>query len=146
MTNEELVGKMMGAVSRIEKSYAAQKKSNDELQVIVKELHRQVMFLRYQVHHLACMRHPTTKRREEDTDPQCPAVLSDRPPAHHELFDADLPEPDSALLRQMEFRASKSSFAAKGPSVMVFAWSALIGGLLLAGFIVWALLKYRAGA
>ena len=153
MTQDELVdlGKVLAAMNRLEKrvgelgstvgeqqTVLMQMQSKViELQSINQTLANEVMRLRHVMSKLACL-----DDKEHDTDPDCPALLSDAPPSHRvKLHSVSDDEPNSALTRPMELKVSKSEMVAKGPSIMVVA----VGAILAAGAVVWAWLRHRIG-
>ena len=146
MTNEDFIGKMMAAVSRMEASgrrmegeLAGLRQTVSSLQSTVatqssqlstlngtnQTLATEVMQLRAFVARIPC----SGSSQEHDTNPEC--LQSFRP----KLCSVSEDEPDSALMREMELRASKSGFVAKGPSVMVIAFGALV--VVVAGAWAW---------
>lgn len=119
MTDEMLVGKLMGALASLQSTVALQTTQ-------INKLATEVMQLRAIVELLPCNKHP-----EHDTNPECLQSVRAK------LHSMDEDEPDSALMRQMDLRANKSGIEVKGPSIMVLAFGAVVGVC----FAVWAWVK-----
>jgi hypothetical protein len=123
MTREELVdlGKVLRAVA--------------ELQTIVNETHRQLMRLRWEVRRLPCMQSGS----DPDTDPDCPALLSDAPiPMSHreQLRSVGEDEPDSVVTRPLSLHAGPFQF--RGPSIFVVITA-------IAAFVLYLVFRQRFG-
>src|SRR5512143_3044403 len=152
MTQDELVdlGKLIAAIRELQTTVGRfELRLQDGDRVLLshtrsnQHLATEVMRLNALVKRLPCM-NQLGKKDDEDTAPDCPAVLPDAPPSHRAqqttLRDCDEDEPDSALLRQMDVRASKSGIEVKGPSVMVFAFWVVAGAV----FAAWLWLRKKA--
>jgi uncharacterized small protein (DUF1192 family) len=90
-----------------------------ELKVTVQHLSNEVMRLRHELRKLPC-------RDDGDTNPDCPALLSDAPPSHRErLASMSDEEPDSVVTRPISVHAGQ--FAFRGPGIMVGIVVVLLG-------------------
>ena len=152
MTQDELIdlGKLIAAIREMQlKLDRVELRLKDGDRVIsshTKENHHlatEVMRLRQVVKRIPCLS-KFQGSDEERTDPDCPAVLSDAPPSYRErLLSVDDEGPDSALTRPMEFRASKSGFSTRGPSIMVVVLGSIVSALVTAGLVAWVWLRHR---
>lgn len=147
MTEEEMVGKLMAALARMQVELSNLRETVGSLQNTVAQqtsqiatlnttnqhLATEVMQLRAIVERLPC----NDSEVEHDTNPEC--LNSIRP----KLRSISEEEPDSALLRQMEVSVSKSGFKSKGPSGMILAWTGLIGAIGGLGLALWTWLKHQ---
>lgn len=145
MTDEELVGKLMTAltplqtevvrlrdtVGNLQNTVSMQTSQITELNGTNQHLAAEVMQLRAIVERIPC--NPIGV--EHDTNPEC--LQSIRPKLRSIIED----EPDSVVTRQMELRASKSGIDVKGPSIMVIAFFTVAA----AGITVWAWIKTLPG-
>jgi hypothetical protein len=106
------LGKVLAAVAQLETQVR-------ELHKTTQHLATQVMKLTQQVKRLPCM------DPESDTDPDCPAVLSDMPPHRERLASMSDAEPDSVVTRPISVHAGQ--FAFRGPGIMVGIVVVLLG-------------------
>lgn len=128
MSRDELVdiGRLIAAVTQLQDRVS-------ELQGVVMQLQGQVITLQKTNQDLATevlrLRHELKiLTNPGDTVPDCPALVADPPPSYRmPLRSVSEEEPDSALMRQMEVRATKSGIEARGPSGMIVVWSLVLG-------------------
>jgi TolA-binding protein len=128
MSSDELVdiGRLIAAVTQLQDRVVQLQDTVMQLQSQVinmqktnQDLANEVLRLR---HELKILTSPG------DTVPDCPALVADPPSSHRiQLRSVSEEEPDSALMRQMEVRATKSGIEARGPSGMVVVWSLVLG-------------------
>ncbi len=128
MTQDEMVdlGKMLRAITDLQESFHELKKANLHLAT-------QVMSLTQQVRRLPCM----NGGEEADTDPDCPAMLSDMPAPHsrrNKLSSMSDDEPDSVVTRPISVHAGMVTV--RGPSIMVGAVLVLLGLITAAVFVL----------
>lgn len=141
MTDENLVGRLMAALSRVESELSSMRATVGTLQNVVATQTSQITALNTTNQHLATevmqlraivSRLPCNNPEEHDTNPEC---LQSFRPKLRSMSDDD--EPNSVVTRQMDLRASKSGIEVKGPSIMVVA----LGAILAACVAVWALFR-----
>jgi hypothetical protein len=113
------IGKVLAAVSSNEEQLK-------KLTHTVTILADQVMKLRQQIKRLPCM------DDDGDTDPDCPAVLSDMPPHRDRLRSISDDEPDSVVTRPISVHAGMVTV--RGPGIMIGIVVVLLG--LIAGAVL----------
>jgi len=146
MTQDEMVdlGRVLRAVtelqSEVKELRAATHRAVTDLQGEVKELRStthhlatESMRLRHTIRKLLCMGDVDS---DEKTDPDCPALLSDMPPAQYRerLRSIGDDEPDSVVTRPISVHAGMVTV--RGPSIMVGAVLVLLGLIAAAVFVL----------
>jgi len=131
MTQDEMVdlGKMLRAITDLQDSFHELKKANLHLAT-------QVMSLTQQVRRLPCMIDGTGDK-EADTDPDCPAMLSDMPPPHSrrdKLGSMSDEEPNSVVTRPISVHAGMVTV--RGPGIMIAAVVVLLGMMAAAALVL----------
>ncbi len=155
MTNDDFIGKLMAAVSRMEDTGSRMEGELNGLRQTVSSLQStvatqtsqiatlnntnqtlatEVLQLRAIVVRIPCRGRGSNGESGpdgEETNPEC--LQSFRP----KLCSISEDEPDSVVTRQMELRASRSGIEAKGPSIMIIAFGAVVA----AGLAAWEWVK-----